>query len=243
MEFTKPLENLIAASYLSGAGEAFKKSKELTGDAIDKHIDDIKPLRRTFLNRAESDGYEKPVHHIEEAKKLAADTLKGITPPANLSFAESLFGKADSSLEEPTVEKEPVKSSGIVDTINKMAESINIFKSSIPQPASAQINSLHSTFNTAHMNSPPTTVLPHMNSPPTTELPHMNSPPTTELPHMNSPPTTELPHMNSPPTTELPHINVGMLPKTETAPLLQLGGKKRRHTKKRTNRKKKTLRK
>ena len=42
MEFTKPLKNLIAASYLSGAGEAFKKSKEISKDEIDKHIIDIK---------------------------------------------------------------------------------------------------------------------------------------------------------------------------------------------------------
>lgn len=73
--FTKPLENLIGAAYLSGALEGLKKANELDPTNIQEFFDDARHVRRVLLNRAESDGYKKPVQHIEEAKLKAKEVL------------------------------------------------------------------------------------------------------------------------------------------------------------------------
>ena len=67
MEYTTRVENILAAAYLSGAAEALKKTADWPHEEIIKQIEDIKDLRRKFLARSESDGYTKPVQHIEEA--------------------------------------------------------------------------------------------------------------------------------------------------------------------------------
>ena len=73
--YSRSLENLIAAAYLSGAAEGLRKSKELTTSDVQKNLDDIKTLRHKFVERAEEEGYRQPVHHIEQAKKMAYDLL------------------------------------------------------------------------------------------------------------------------------------------------------------------------
>ena len=73
--FNKPLENLIGAAYLSGALEGLQKSKEVSPTEVETYFEEAKHVRRDLLNRAESDGYKKPVHHIEEAKKMAKEFL------------------------------------------------------------------------------------------------------------------------------------------------------------------------
>lgn len=98
--FTTNLENLIAAAYLSGAAEALNKSKELTSEDLIKNLDDLKTLRRIFLKRAEEEGYHKPIHHIEDAKKKAFEELTTKTkyPNTNVSNVKkpfSLFGMFD----------------------------------------------------------------------------------------------------------------------------------------------------
>ena len=54
--FSKPLENLIGAAYLSGALEGLNKYKTLNPSELQSYEDDSKHVRRVLLNRAESDG-------------------------------------------------------------------------------------------------------------------------------------------------------------------------------------------
>ena len=87
--YSKPLENLLAAAYLSGAAEGLKKCQELTTDDVEKNLDDLKSLRRRFLQRAEEEGYRQPVHHIEKAKKMAYDLLVQHTKYPNKSITHT----------------------------------------------------------------------------------------------------------------------------------------------------------
>jgi hypothetical protein len=108
--YSKPLENLLAASYLSGAAEGLKKCQELTKDDIEKNLDDLKTIRRRFLERAEEEGYRQPVHHIEQAKKMAYDLLvqhtkypnKSITPTNINSLSVSTPTLSTPTLSTPT---------------------------------------------------------------------------------------------------------------------------------------------
>ena len=88
MEYKVSLENLLAAAYLSGAAEGLRKASELTPDDIHKNLEDLKHLRRKFLERAESEGYHKPVHHIEEAKLRAYELLREHTRFPNTSVSK-----------------------------------------------------------------------------------------------------------------------------------------------------------
>ena len=92
MEYKVNLENLLAAAYLSGAAEGLQKANGLTTEDINKNLEDLKHLRRTFLNRAEEEGYHEPVHHIEEAKRHAYDLLVLQTkfPNTNLNSVKPL---------------------------------------------------------------------------------------------------------------------------------------------------------
>lgn len=76
---SKPLDNLLGAAYLSGALEAMKKSKQLGLDESESFFDETKRVRRVLLSRAESDGYDKPLNQIEEAKKIAKNVLNSGT--------------------------------------------------------------------------------------------------------------------------------------------------------------------
>jgi hypothetical protein len=75
----KPLDNLLGAAYLTGALEAMKKSKQLGLDESEDFFDETKRVRRVLISRAESDGYDKPVNQIEEAKKIAKNVLNSPT--------------------------------------------------------------------------------------------------------------------------------------------------------------------
>ena len=97
----KKLENLIAASYLSGAAEALKKSKEFTPEKLEENIEDIRILRRKFLALSESDGYLQPAHHIQEAKIHALEKLKQLKQPTN--SGSTLASTAPESIKNATV--------------------------------------------------------------------------------------------------------------------------------------------
>ena len=92
--YSKSLENLLAAAYLSGAAEGLNKCKDLSNEDVAKNLDDIKTLRRKFLERSEEDGYKQPVHHIEEAKQKAYELLLQHTKYPNKNL---------SSLNHPTI--------------------------------------------------------------------------------------------------------------------------------------------
>ena len=74
--FSKNLENLLGASYLSGAAEALVKSKSLNAQQFEKNLDELKQVRKSLLQKAESDGHTEPVRIIEGAKKVAYSVLK-----------------------------------------------------------------------------------------------------------------------------------------------------------------------
>jgi hypothetical protein len=95
--FNKPLENLIGAAYLSGSLEGLKKSKEVSPTEVETYFEEAKHVRRVLLNRAESDGYREPVHHIEEAKKIAKEVLNTTTKKQNLFSSETLLNKSEPS--------------------------------------------------------------------------------------------------------------------------------------------------
>jgi hypothetical protein len=108
--YSKPLENLLAAAYLSGAAEGLKKCQELSKDDVDKNLDDLKTLRRKFLQRSEEEGYRQPVHHIEQAKKIAYELLvqhtkypNKSTSPINLNPTLSTPTLSTPTLSTPTL--------------------------------------------------------------------------------------------------------------------------------------------
>jgi len=71
----KSSKNLIAAAYLSGVGEAFKKAKTVEQNDLEKYIEDAKVLRRELISRSVGDGYENPTQLIEAAKQYATNNL------------------------------------------------------------------------------------------------------------------------------------------------------------------------
>ena len=92
-------QNIIAAAYLTGAAEALKKSLVIGHEDIEKNIEDLKPLRRIYLDKAETDGYKEPNNHIYSAKLNAYKLLKTTTqfPNPQPTLAQNLQVK-----EEPT---------------------------------------------------------------------------------------------------------------------------------------------
>ena len=74
--FSKNLEHLLGASYLSGAAEALVKSKSLNAQQFEKNLDELKQVRKSLLEKAESDGHKEPKLIIEDAKKVAYKILK-----------------------------------------------------------------------------------------------------------------------------------------------------------------------
>ena len=143
MSYTREIKDLIAASYLSGAAEALVKSKEFSPDDLQKNIEDIKKLRRIFLNKSESNGYDNPVHYIEDAKLEAYKLLTQVTEfPKDESHDilsslgnsfSSLFGQHD----------KPVTA----ESINALANHINM----ITTPAASQVIPFQETPPLANM--------------------------------------------------------------------------------------------
>ena len=149
IEYKTSLENLIAAAYLSGAAEALNKARELTPEDLEKNLEDLKPLRRIFLRRAEEEGYHRPVHHIEEAKKKSFELLTQKTKFPNVNTRSvskpfSIFGMFDKKT--PNVSN--VKTSTISNTNTKPK---NITNTNI----SKAVNAVTSTSNSSHVVSMP----------------------------------------------------------------------------------------
>ena len=69
------LYNLLAATYLSGAAEALKKSLQISTDETSKTLEDLKGVRRIFLSQAKAGGVADPLKHIEQAKSEAFEIL------------------------------------------------------------------------------------------------------------------------------------------------------------------------
>jgi hypothetical protein len=163
MEYKTNLENLIAAAYLSGAAEALNKSKELTSEDLTKNLDDLKILRRTFLRRAEEEGYHQPVHHIEEAKKKAFELLTEKTKypnakptntsnakPINASKPFSIFGMFDkktpnvSNVKTPNVSNVKTPNVSNVKTPNvSNVKTPTFFNTNVSKAVNALANNTH----------------------------------------------------------------------------------------------------
>ena len=135
-------QNIIAAAYLTGAAEALKKSLTLGREDVEKNLEDLKPLRRQFLNRAESDGYKVPNDHIYNAKLNAYKLLKTTTRFPN-TFAKDLQPIAEESsvpylpsIPEPTVPQEA--SVPQIPTVPPIQNAP--FISSMPEPTVPQVS-------------------------------------------------------------------------------------------------------
>jgi len=121
MEYKVSLKNLLAAAYLSGAAEGLQKAVQLSSEDVSKNLEDLKHLRRTFLNRAEEEGYHQPVHHIEEAKRHAYELLvqhtkfpnvTPVTPVKNTNIKKVVNTIPMSSAPPPSSYAPPVLSLG-----------------------------------------------------------------------------------------------------------------------------------
>ena len=177
---SKPLDNLLGAAYLSGALEAMKKTRSLNSSQVDSFFDDTKRVRRVLLSRAESDGYNKPVYHIEEAKKVAKNVLNtGIsTNKKNSNTKNTTTPSTTTSVE--TNDSTPTVATPTTLSVSPITPSTPTV-SAISTPTSATLSSLSSD-----------------------EL----------MPLKNTTTVSEMKKPNTPP------------------PVLQLGGKRRRSTKK-----------
>ena len=101
MDYKTNLENLLAAAYLSGAAEGLRKATQLTPDDVNKNLEDLKHLRRIFFDRAESEGYQQPVHHVEEAKKRAYELLVQHTKFPNTNVVKNSPPLANTNVSKP----------------------------------------------------------------------------------------------------------------------------------------------
>ena len=167
--YSKKLENLLAAAYLSGAAEGLHKSEELTKDDVTKNLDDIKTLRHIFLERAEQEGYLQPVHHIEEAKKLAYDLLvkhtnypssNASTPPISPTtpttpsntnksilskLSDAIFSKSSSSAPETHVSNvTPETEVSPITHVSDVTPEIHVLAET-PETHVSNVTSLHAT--------------------------------------------------------------------------------------------------
>lgn len=186
----KPLDNLLGAAYLTGALEAMKKSKQLGLDETEDFFDETKRVRRVLISRAESDGYDKPVNQIEEAKKIAKNVLNSPTST----------NKKNSNVKTTTSN---TNSSNTIDSVGM-----------------APMAATDSPITTATNVSPPTTI----ETPTSVTTPTTMTMPTSATPSTLS--SDELmPLKNSMTVPEMKKPNI-------PPPVLQLGGKRRRKTKK-----------
>ena len=152
--FSKNLEHIIGASYLSGAAEALIKSKSLSSDELERDLEELKDVRRTLLNKAESDGHKRPVHIIEEAKLVAYKILKNEISTTN-EHKNKLFEDADTENMPDSV------------TRNSNMNSSNVAKNS-SNVAKNSTTGLMPLDNKSTTNS--ATTLPTKNPPPVLQL-------------------------------------------------------------------------
>ena len=170
----KSSKNLIAAAYLSGVGEAFKKAKSVQNGDLENYIEDAKVLRRELISRSINDGYENPTQLIEAAKQYATNNLTetvnnsanrrnlntAVTPsivsntgttqviePVTATNVNSVFTPQTPLTETPKVNNAvALTPPTIVSPPTNITPSINISTSSSPSPAPAQATSFLSMF-------------------------------------------------------------------------------------------------
>jgi len=135
--FSKNLEHLLGASYLSGAAEALVKSKSLNAQQFEKNLDELKQVRKSLLQKAESDGHSDPKLIIEGAKKVAYKVLKNEIPTTNKKENNILKDVEETTSEEPSAEEpsdetstNSPKNSNIFGLSNTPKNSSNITNSS-----------------------------------------------------------------------------------------------------------------
>jgi len=130
--FSKNLENLLGASYLSGAAEALVKSKSLNAQQFEKDLDELKQVRKSLLEKAESDGHSDPKLIIEGAKKVAYKVLKNEIPTTNKKENNILKDVEETTSEEPSGEtsNNSEKNSNIFGLTNNPKNSSNTTNSS-----------------------------------------------------------------------------------------------------------------
>jgi len=103
--FSKNLEHLLGASYLSGAAEALVKSKSLNSQQFEKNLDELKQVRKSLLQKAESDGHSEPKRLIEGAKKVAYNVLKKEIPTTKKNGNNILKDVEEPTTQEPTTQE------------------------------------------------------------------------------------------------------------------------------------------
>ena len=159
--FSKNLEHIIGASYLSGAAEALIKSKSLSSDELERDLEELKDVRRTLLNKAESDGHKRPVHIIEEAKLVAYKILKNEISTTN-EHKNKLFEDADTeNMPDSVTRNSNMNSSNVAKNSSNVAKnSSNVAKNST--------TGLMPLDNKSTTNS--ATTLPTKNPPPVLQL-------------------------------------------------------------------------
>jgi hypothetical protein len=113
--FSKNLENLLGASYLSGAAEALVKSKSLNAQQFEKNLDELKQVRKSLLQKAESDGHTEPVRIIEGAKKVAYTVLKKEIPTTNKK-ENNILKDVESETPEDTTPTNSIKNSNAINS-------------------------------------------------------------------------------------------------------------------------------
>jgi hypothetical protein len=113
--FSKNLEHLLGASYLSGAAEALVKSKSLNSQQFEKNLDELKQVRKSLLQKAESDGHKEPTVIIEGAKKVAYNVLKKEIPTTNKK-ENNILKDVESETPEDTTPTNSIKNSNAINS-------------------------------------------------------------------------------------------------------------------------------
>ena len=161
----KSSKNLIAAAYLSGVGEAFKKAKSVQNGDLEKYIEDAKVLRRQLISRSIGDGYENPTQLIEAAKQYATNNL---TETINI---KTVFNNASRKNLNTAVTPSIVSNTGISQVIEPVtASDVN--------PVFTPPTSFTETpkVNNAVVLTPPTNITPPTNVTPPTNISPSPSP-------------------------------------------------------------------
>jgi hypothetical protein len=163
--FSKNLEHLLGASYLSGAAEALVKSKSLNAQQFEKNLDELKQVRKSLLQKAESDGHKEPIRIIEGAKKVAYNVLKKEIPTTNKNGNNILKDTEETTSEEPSAE-EPSAEEPPTETSTNIQKNSNIFGlSNSPKNSSVGLMPIGNNLKTAS-----TTNLPTKPPPPVLQL-------------------------------------------------------------------------
>lgn len=148
----KSSKNLIAAAYLSGVGEAFKKAKSVQNGDLDNYIEDAKVLRRELISRSITDGYDNPTQLIEAAKQYATNNL---TETINV---KSVFNSANRKNLNTAVTPSIVSNTGISQVIEPVTTT-NVNPVFTPPTSFTETPKV----NNAVVLTPPTNITPPTN--------------------------------------------------------------------------------